>query len=118
LAPFREDIKRRRENLYLTTLPWEPDSYAYAAYDILWVYALTLLQVGKVDADLIRRVMPDLAARYYGAVGPVILNRAGDLAGTDYVLWAVVKVGDKYEWQNVGVYSFATGTFTWKPGFP
>jgi branched-chain amino acid transport system substrate-binding protein len=107
---IRDEVKKK--------LGREPDSYAYAAYDILWVYALTLLQVGKVDADLIRRVMPDVAARYYGAVGPVILNRAGDLAGADYVLWAVVKVGDKYEWQNVGVYSFATGTFTWKPGFP
>jgi branched-chain amino acid transport system substrate-binding protein len=95
----------------------EPDSYAYAAYDILWVYALTLLQVQKVDADLIRKVMPEVARSYYGAIGPVFLNKAGDLAGADYELWVVQRVGDKYEWVKVGVYSFATGVFTWSPGF-
>ena len=95
----------------------EPDAYAYAAYDILWVYALTLLQVQKVDADLIRKAMPEVAMSYYGAIGRVVLNKAGDLAGADYDLWVVQKVGDKYEWTKAGVYSFTTGTFSWAAGF-
>jgi branched-chain amino acid transport system substrate-binding protein len=113
-----ENEKTKRVRDYVKQkLGREPDSYAYAAYDILWVYALTLLQVQKVDADLIRKVMPEVARSYYGSVGPVILNKAGDLAGADYDLWVVQKVGDKYDWVKAGVYSFATGVFTWSPGF-
>jgi branched-chain amino acid transport system substrate-binding protein len=96
----------------------EPDSFTYSIYDILWVYALTLLQVRKVDADLIRKVIPEVASRYYGALGPIILNKAGDLARADYTLWAIVKVDNKYEWQNVGTFSYDTGTFKWKTGYP
>jgi len=113
-----ENEKTKRVRDYVKQkLGREPDSYAYAAYDILWVYALTLLQVQKVDADLIRKVMPEVARSYYGSVGPVILNKAGDLAGADYDLWVVQRVGDKYDWVKAGVYSFATGVFTWSPGF-
>jgi branched-chain amino acid transport system substrate-binding protein len=113
-----ENEKTKRVRDYVKQkLGREPDSYAYSAYDILWVYALTLLQVQKVDADLIRKVMPEVARSYYGSVGPVILNKAGDLAGADYDLWVVQKVGDKYDWVKAGVYSFATGVFTWSPGF-
>jgi branched-chain amino acid transport system substrate-binding protein len=113
-----ENEKTKRVRDYVKQkLGREPDSYAYAAYDALWVYVLTLLQVQKVDADLIRKVMPEVARSYYGSVGPVILNKAGDLAGADYDLWVVQKVGDKYNWVKAGVYSFATGVFTWSPGF-
>jgi branched-chain amino acid transport system substrate-binding protein len=113
-----ENEKTKRVRDYVKQkLGREPDSYAYAAYDILWVYVLSLLQVQKVDADLIRKVMPEVARSYYGSIGPVILNKAGDLAGADYDLWVVQRVGDKYDWVKAGVYSFATGVFTWSPGF-
>ena len=116
-APSENEKSKRAIEYVKQKLGREPDAYALAAYDILWVYALTLLQVQKVDADLIRKVMPEVARSYYGSIGPVILNKAGDLAGADYDLWVVQRVGDKYEWVKAGVYSFATGVFTWSPGF-
>jgi branched-chain amino acid transport system substrate-binding protein len=116
-APSENEKAKRAIEYVKQKLGREPDAYALAAYDILWVYALTLLQVQKVDADLIRKVMPEVARSYYGAIGPVILNKAGDLAGADYELWVVQRVGDKYEWVKAGVYSFATGVFTYSPGF-
>jgi branched-chain amino acid transport system substrate-binding protein len=116
-APSENEKSKRVRDYVKQKLGREPDANAHAAYDILWVYALTLLQVQKVDADLIRKVMPEVARNYYGSIGPVILNKAGDLAGADYDLWVVQKVGDKYEWVKAGVYSFATGVFTWSPGF-
>ncbi len=116
-APSENEKTKKVRDYVKKKLGREPDAYAYAAYDILWSYALTLLQVQKVDADLVRRVMPEVARSYYGSIGPVILNRAGDLAGADYDLWVVQRVGDRYDWVKVGVYSFATGTFSWVPGF-
>ncbi|MDJ0273858.1 MAG: ABC transporter substrate-binding protein [Nitrososphaerota archaeon] len=116
-APAENEKKQKVMNYVKQKLGREPDAYAYAAYDILWVYALTILQVQKVDADLIRKAMPEVARSYYGAIGRVVLNAAGDLAGADYDLWVVQKAGDKYQWVKAGVYSFTTGAFSWTPGF-
>ncbi|MCS7095373.1 MAG: ABC transporter substrate-binding protein, partial [Thaumarchaeota archaeon] len=116
-APAENDKTQRVTNHVRQKLGREPDAYAYAAYDQLWAYTLALLQVGRVDADLIRRVLPSVARNYYGAVGPMILNAAGDLAGADYGIWVVSRVGDKFDWVKVGTYSFATGAFSWAPGF-
>lgn len=94
-----------------------PDSYAYAAYDIVWALTLALMQVQKYDGEAVKNVMPDVASKYYGAVGWTKLNPAGDLASADYILWVVTRVGDKYDWVQVGTYSFATGSFVWAPAF-
>jgi branched-chain amino acid transport system substrate-binding protein len=95
----------------------EPDSYAYAAYDAVWVLTLALMQVGKYDGEAVKNVLSDIARNYFGAVGWINLNAAGDLAFADYILWVVEKRAGKYEWVDVGTYSFATGSFTWKGGF-
>lgn len=94
-----------------------PDSYAYAAYDIVWVLTLALLQTQKYDGDAVRTVFSDVARNYYGAVGWTKLNAAGDLSSADYLLWAVAPSGSKYDWMQVGTYSFSTGSFVWVPGF-
>jgi len=93
------------------------DSYAYSAYDIVWVLALSLMQVQKNDADAIRQVFAEVSDNYYGSVGWTKLNAAGDLASADYWLWVVTSMGGKYEWVQVGTYSFSTGSFVWVPGF-
>lgn len=116
-APAENDKTQKVTDHVKRRLGRVPDAYAYAAYDQLWVYALTLLQVGRVDSDLVRRALPGVARNYYGAVGPMVLNAAGDLAGADYGLWVVARVGDKFDWVKAGTYSFATGAFSWTPGF-
>ncbi len=95
-----------------------PDSYAYAAYDIVWVLTLALMQVQKYDGDAVRSVFADVANNYYGAVGWTKLNAAGDLASADYWLWIVAPTSSgKYDWMQAGTYSFSTGNFVWTPGF-
>ncbi len=90
-----------------------PDSYAYAAYDEVWVLTLALMQVNKYDGNAVRNVLSDVAGNYYGAIGWVKLNDAGDLATGDYFLWVVEPVGSAYNWVQVGKYTFATNTFQW-----
>ncbi len=95
-----------------------PDTYAYAAYDIVWVLTLALMQVQKNDGDAVRNVMIDVAANYYGALGWTKLNDAGDLASADYWLWVVApQSGGTYNWMQVGTYSGSTGNFAWSSGF-
>jgi branched-chain amino acid transport system substrate-binding protein len=94
------------------------DTYAYAAYDAVWVLTLALMQVQKYDGNAVRNVLSDVAANYYGAIGWVNLNAAGDLASADYWLWIVVPTtGGAYSWSQVGTYSGSTGVFAWSSGF-
>lgn len=94
------------------------DTYAYAAYDIVWVLTLALMQVQKYDGDAVRNVLKDVAANYYGAIGWVNLNDAGDLASADYWIWAVLPAASgTYNWVQVGTYSGSTGSFAWSSGF-
>jgi len=94
-----------------------PDSYAYSAYDIVWLLSLTLMQVQKYDGEAMRNVFFDVASRYYGAVGWTRLNEAGDLASADYLLWVLLPKDGTFDWADVGTFSFSTGGFVWKPGF-
>jgi branched-chain amino acid transport system substrate-binding protein len=85
-----------------------PDSYAYAAYDMVWAVAYSLMTVDKYDSKAVRDVLPDVTASLFGASGWVILNEDGDRAASDYELWIIDKVDTTYEWKYVGKYIQAT----------
>jgi branched-chain amino acid transport system substrate-binding protein len=116
-APSTNEKYQKVTNYVNQQLGRTPDSYAYAAYDIVWVLTLALMQVQKYDGDAIRSVFSDVASNYYGAVGWTKLNDAGDLASADYWLWIVAPSAGKYDWTQAGTYSFSTGNFVWAPGF-
>lgn len=116
-AATASDKNKKVTDYVKSKLGREPDSYAYAAYDAVWVLALALLQTGKYDGEAIQKALPTVAGNYFGATGWINLNPAGDLAFADYVLWTVQRDGDRYEWRNIGLYSFAAGTFSWSQGF-
>jgi len=96
----------------------QPDSYAFAAYDAVWVLTYALLATGKYDAEAVRAVLPQVAASYSGALGGIVLNEGGDLAAANYALWVLVPKADKYEWIEAGAWMFATDSISWVPGFP
>ncbi len=98
----------------LKVLGREPESYSYAVYDIVWVYALSLLKVDKYDAEAVRAVIPEVAASFFGASGWIDLDENGDRKAGDYVIWKIVEISPgKYDWKIVGKYILATDSVQW-----
>jgi branched-chain amino acid transport system substrate-binding protein len=87
----------------------EPDIYALATYDAAWIAALSILNAGKYDTDLIKAAVPTVAASYWGATGNSELNPAGDRVTMDMEFWAVVNT----QWQRVATYSSVDKSVTW-----
>jgi len=91
----------------------EPETYAYAAYDAVWVITYALLTVNKYDSDAVRKILPSITNDYFGASGRVLLNAAGDRASADYDIWIVYKKADgTYDWKQYGVYNFGSDSIT------
>ena len=87
----------------------EPDTYALAAYDEVWVLVEAILMAGTYDAEAVKNVLPTVARNTFGTTGWIILNEAGDRATADYDLWQVMAEDGEYKWERVGVYVAASG---------
>ena len=79
----------------------DPSNYAYSSYDSLWVLGLTVERAGSSDTEAVLDNIVSVASDYEGAIGDVELNEYGDLAISDYELWAV---GGDGMWETVGRY--------------
>ncbi len=90
-----------------------PDSYAYSAYDIVWVLTLAVLTTGQYDPDAVIKAMPGILKTYSGAIGTITLNEGGDLAKSDYELWQVKKIDGEYQWVQVGGWDFETDSVSY-----
>lgn len=82
----------------------EPDSYSYNIYDATWVAALAILEAGTYDGEIIQKILPDVASRYFGVSGWTLLNENGDRVGGDYVIYKVVQKDGGYGWAVAGYY--------------
>ncbi len=91
----------------------EPNGYAFTSYDAAWVLGSAMLQTGTDDVETLKRAIPEVAERNFGSIGPTRLNEAGDLAGTDYDLWAIYDG----QWVNGGQYFRATDTLQLNPDY-
>ena len=92
----------------------EPESYSYAVYDIVWVYALSILKTDSADPDMIKAVLPEVARSFFGASGYIDLDENGDRKAGDYVIWQIVKTdAGEYTWKIVGKYVYATDSVVW-----
>ncbi|MEM3371347.1 MAG: ABC transporter substrate-binding protein [Candidatus Korarchaeum sp.] len=94
-----------------------PESYAYAAYDALWLITMALEITDSYDPVAVAKVLPSLTQRWYGATGVFKLNENGDRAFSDYMFWMVVPADGKYEWKVAGSYSYETGAVSWTNEF-
>lgn len=95
-----------------------PDSYAYIAYDALWVIALALEAVNTYDPVAVMNAIPAVLSRYMGASGWFELNENGDRAFTDYDIWVVRKVGAEYKWDVAGTWRGKTEAVEWREWWP
>jgi branched-chain amino acid transport system substrate-binding protein len=89
----------------------QPDAYAMASYDALWVLAKTALSLGSDERiSRLKIVFTEESNRYFGASGNTWLNEAGDRAFGNYDFWGVQPLGKGYEWKRLAWYNTATGT--------
>jgi branched-chain amino acid transport system substrate-binding protein len=85
----------------------EPDVYALAIYDALWVAVKTVVAVGiDSNIDKIKDNLLNQAANYNGATGNTALNDAGDRLKGDYDFWGISfdNVNSIYYWEKVATY--------------
>ncbi len=85
-----------------------PNTFVHPSYDVVWVIGLSILETQSTDVSKIKSVFSDVAGHYYGAIGPTILNEAGDLAQANYEVWGI-RGG---EWVLLGQYSHATDSIS------
>ncbi len=100
--PIRDGLETRLAGV----LGHTPNTYAYSAYDSLWVAANAVLETGDTDAQTIKDVLIDVAARHNGALGNTKLNPAGDLDASTYAIWSI----DGDAWVTDSVYIGARDT--------
>ena len=90
------------------TLGTEPNTFVHSSYDAVWIIGLAILETQSTDVTTIKSVISDIAENYSGAIGPTILNEAGDLAQADYEIWGI-RSG---EWILLGQYTQSTDSIS------
>jgi branched-chain amino acid transport system substrate-binding protein len=89
----------------------EPDAFALAAYDAVWVLALAYQGTGgSDDIALLKSAFLKTADRYYGATGWTALNDAGDRKSGNFDFWCVRNAGGEYVWAKSAAYNSLAGT--------
>jgi branched-chain amino acid transport system substrate-binding protein len=82
----------------------DPDAYALAVYDAMWVIARTAAEVAPISADFTKA--KDLfkieANKYFGITGPMLLNAAGDRSTGSFDYYGIVIDAGVYKWKFVG----------------
>ncbi len=89
-----------------------PDAYSMNAYDAVWLAALSVMTAGTDDGATIAKILPTVAAHYFGVSGNTMLDENGDRAGGDYAIWQIVKTDKGFEWKLVGSYSALSDSVT------
>ncbi|HDD63573.1 MAG TPA: amino acid ABC transporter substrate-binding protein [Thermoprotei archaeon] len=93
---------------YLNEVGEEIDSYGLNIYDCVWVAALSILEAGEYDGEVIKNVLPEVASRYFGVSGWALLDEAGDrIGGGDYIIVKIVQEGSGLKWIEAGTYIIA-----------
>ena len=119
LAPNQQNFTLRWEKATGETLP---SSYQYALYDAVFIATLSTLQAGAYDGTAIAKVLPQVAAHYYGISGWTALDANGDRAYAAYEIDALMPTAGvpgatsatkPLDWVIVGYYSEETDAVTW-----
>jgi branched-chain amino acid transport system substrate-binding protein len=87
---------------------FDPEYHGFNSYDALWIAALAILQAGEYKGESIAKVVPNVAANYYGISGWNALNPAGD---RQYPMFTVYRVIDG-KWRVVGIYDGSADAVT------
>ena len=88
----------------------EPDAFALAVYDAVWVVAGSYTASGTTpSANELKQAFTAAASNHFGATGWTVLNAAGDRKYGDFDYWAVREVDGAPTWVPVGHYETQTG---------
>ncbi|HEV2131147.1 MAG TPA: ABC transporter substrate-binding protein [Longimicrobiaceae bacterium] len=88
----------------------EPDAFALAVYDAVWVAAQSYLATGASPTiEELTRVFVATAGVHFGATGWTVLNAAGDRRYGDFDFWAVRQVNGTPRWVRVAQYETLAG---------
>ncbi len=103
------NLTYEKVQVHLTeTLGTAPNSFVLSSYDAVWIIGLAILETQSTDVTAIKAIIPEIAANYSGAIGPTILNEAGDLAQANYEVWGI-RGG---EWVLLGQYTQSTDSIS------
>jgi branched-chain amino acid transport system substrate-binding protein len=82
----------------------EPDAYALAAYDAVWVIAKTVIGLSNPSSEfaVIKNIFTQESSKYFGITGPLLLNTAGDRSTGSFDYWGIVFEGGSYKWKLIG----------------
>ena len=104
-GPLAEQIRARTGH--------EPDGFALAVYDAVWVAARGYTASGATqDIERLKQAFTTAAATHYGATGWAVLNEAGDRRYGDFDFWAIQMEDGVPRWTRVAVYEGRTGRLT------
>ena len=82
----------------------EPNVYVYSSYDAVWIIGLAIEAAGGHDDPLlVRAQIPEVARMHDAAIGPILLNSAGDSAKAAYNVWTITDG----KWVHTETYSEA-----------
>ena len=88
----------------------EPDAYALAIHDALWVAARAYVASGApLDLERLKHAFTTAAASHYGATGWTVLDDAGDRRYGDFDFWGIRLDNSMPRWVRVGRYAARTG---------
>jgi branched-chain amino acid transport system substrate-binding protein len=78
----------------------EPDAYALAAYDAVWVIARTVESTRSTGTDYatVKNIFKTESAKYFGITGQTLLNTAGDRSSGVFDYWGISLEAGKYKW--------------------
>ncbi len=82
----------------------EPDAFALAAYDAMWVIERTIESVGdkNITFEQLETAFAAQANAYSGITGSTALDVNGDRVAGDYDYYGIQKNGTTYAWTVVG----------------
>src|SRR5690606_30132203 len=78
-------------------------AFVLAAYDALWVTALTMKSESSSTREFskFKSLFVEKAKFHFGATGPTQLNQNGDRSIAAFGFWGIKKIGNSYQWELV-----------------
>ena len=93
----------------------QPDAFALAVYDAVWITAQAYLAVGGTGhTAALKSAFVTAADAFYGASGWTKLNAAGDRQFGDFDFFALSQNGSTFTWGLAAQYNTQTGVLTRK----
>jgi branched-chain amino acid transport system substrate-binding protein len=93
----------------------QPDAFALAVYDAVWLAAQAYLAAGGAgQPQVLRKALVTAADGFYGASGWTKLNPAGDRMFGDFDFFTVTQPAAAFTWTLAGQYNTQTGVLTRK----